>query len=87
MGVPQRLSELAHHVELDLGCQPFRVHREIGVQPQVGMLVLEQDRGAALVFPNLHRLRDPAVGDTLQHLVLALGRRRPAVVAGVSSHR
>ena len=74
VGVPDGLGELPHQVQPDLAGQPLPVHSEVGVEPEVRRVVVEQDRRAAVVVADLHRLRDPAVGDALQDLVLAAGR-------------
>ena len=74
MGVSDGFGQLADQVQPDLVGEPLAVHGEVGVEPEVRGVVMEQDRRAAVVVPDLHRLCDPAVRDALQDLVLAAGR-------------
>lgn len=74
VGVADRLGELTHQVEAELGGQPAAVRVEVGVQTQIRDAVAEQDGGAADVFADLYGLHDAAVVDALQDLVLAAGR-------------
>jgi hypothetical protein len=71
VGVAQGLAELTDHVQPHLGREPLAVQGQVGVEPQVRLAVHEPDRRSALVLADLHGLRDAAMGDALQHLVLA----------------
>src|SRR5690606_7870849 len=53
-----------------LDAEPFTMDFQIGVQPQIRRIVSEEDRGTALMLPELHGLRDATVNDALQHLIL-----------------